>query len=133
MVDRLTCDPQMEAVWTQLLQKSRTTGGFRLAANLMTMVGRKRANEIHPASTTVVFRDAVTFGLECLQFAEQKRTHYLEQAKKSVQMRAPWNGRSPNVVRKISLREMCTASQINSTTQPMRINCLLIFLGSGLT
>src|SRR5262249_54569730 len=54
----------------------------RLAANLMTMVGRKRANEIHPASTTVVFRDAVTFGLECLQFAEQKRTHYLEQAQK---------------------------------------------------
>src|SRR5262249_37374607 len=82
MVDRLTCDPQMEAVWTQLLQKSRTTGGFRLAANLMTMVGRKRANEIHPASTTVVFRDAVTFGLERLQFAEQKRTHYLEQAQK---------------------------------------------------
>jgi hypothetical protein len=82
MVDRLTCDPQMEAVWTQLLQKSRTTGGFRLAANLMTMVGRKRADEIHPASTTVVFRDAITFGLDCLQFAEQKSTHYLEQAQK---------------------------------------------------
>jgi hypothetical protein len=80
MIERLIYDPQMEAVWTQLLQKSRTTGGFRLAAKLMTMVGRGRADEIHHASAIVVFRDAFAFGLECLQFAEQKRTHYVEQA-----------------------------------------------------
>jgi hypothetical protein len=80
MVERLVCDPQMEAVWTQLLQKNRTTGGFRLAANLMTVVGRNRADEIHPASAIVVFRDAVMFGVGCFQFGEQKCTHYLEQA-----------------------------------------------------
>jgi hypothetical protein len=82
MVKRLIYDPQMKAVWTQLLQKSRATGGFRLAVKVRTMFGRGRADEIHHASTIVVFRDAVTFGVECLQFPEQKRTHYLEQAKK---------------------------------------------------
>jgi hypothetical protein len=80
MIERLIYDPQMKAVWTQLLQKSRTTGRFRLAAKLMTMFGRGRADEIHHASTIVVFRDAVAFGMDCLQFAEQKRTHYLGQA-----------------------------------------------------
>ena len=65
----------------QLLQKNRTTGGFRLAGNLMTMVG-KRAHEIHQASTIVVFWDAVTFGLECFELAEKMGTHYPEQAQK---------------------------------------------------
>jgi hypothetical protein len=80
MIERLIYDPQMKAVWTQLLQKSRATGGFRLAVKVRTMFGRGRADEIHYASTIVVFRDAFTFGMECLQFAEQKRTHYLGQA-----------------------------------------------------
>jgi hypothetical protein len=80
MIERLIYDPQMKAVWTQLLQKSRTTGGFRLAVKVRTMFGRGRADEIHHASIIVVFRDAVAFGIECLQFAEQKRTHYLGQA-----------------------------------------------------
>jgi hypothetical protein len=80
MVERLIYDPRMEGVWAQLLQKSRTTGGFRLAANLVTTFGPDRADEIHHASTIVVFRDAVTFGVEYFQFAEQKRTHYLGQA-----------------------------------------------------
>jgi hypothetical protein len=85
MVERLIHDPRMKTVWTQLLQKkrpteSRPTTGFRLAANLATVVGRKRAEDIHPASAIVVFRDAFAFGVECIQFAEGKRTHYLEQA-----------------------------------------------------
>jgi len=44
------------------------------------MFGRGRADEIHHASTVVVFRDAVTFGVECLQFAAPKCTYYLGQA-----------------------------------------------------
>jgi hypothetical protein len=80
MVYRLIQDPRMKGVWAQLLQKSRSTGGFRLAANLATTFGPDRADKIHHASMEVVFRNAVTFGVECLQFDEQKRTHYLGQA-----------------------------------------------------
>jgi hypothetical protein len=98
MIERLIYDPQMEAVWTQLLQKSRTTGGFRLAAKLVTMFGRGRADEIHHASTIVVFRDAFAFGLECLQFAEQKRTITWGRHNNCAQTHASWNVCSGNVV-----------------------------------
>ena len=83
IIQRLITDPRMKAVWTQLLQKDRTTGDFRLLANnLVTRFGRDRANEIHPASTIVVFLRAVQLGHGCLQLAEQKSSHYLEQAQR---------------------------------------------------
>ncbi len=121
MVRRLITDPRMKAVWTQLLQKDRKTGDFRLLANnLVTRFGRKRANEIHPASTIVVFLRAVSLGNGCLQFAEQKSSDYREQAQR---LRADarflrqeiHERRLTNVSRKRDVRSM--AKQLDDTAK----------------
>jgi hypothetical protein len=82
LVQRLLTDLRMETVWQKLLQKRRLTGEyFYLPDNLKGALGSTRANEVYPASTAVVFQRAVVVGQSALRIAEQKRSHYLEQAR----------------------------------------------------